>query len=170
MGVGRTVIILFMGVCVVLVFSITPLIMTANQNKEIMTSDVQSLLQEFANECAKEGQITPQRVEELETKLSTTDLKWKLELAVRVLDDNREDKSGNAKGENLDIMYSNFQIREKLDKNEPFEIRKGGEILVKAENITETDASKLKNSMYKILGKDIPEKVVTATALCTVNP
>lgn len=169
---AKTITIIFLGVILAGSFCIVPLIMTANQNEKIMTSDVQSLLQEFANQCAKEGKITPERVEEIETKLSATDVQWKLELAVGVLDDNPGEKGAysDAIGENLEVIYSDSQIREKLDNNEAFPIGKGGVIEAKAENITETDATKLKNSMYKVLGKDIPEKVVTATALCTVNP
>ena len=153
---------------VVLMFTI-PFIATANQNDRITQSNVQAIVDNFTNTVAREGKISESTYADLIQQLGATGNTYAIEIEVQHIDQNPQAlKGANIIGENN--YYSEFtsEIVKKIGEGN-YNLKQGDYIIVTVENTNVTTATKLKNAIYSLTGKDPIAIEVSSAVLNTKN-
>ena len=160
---------IILGVTVSVVFLVVPLVATSSQNDNITETAIQAILSDFVNTVGKEGKLTKNTLDELNSKLNATGNTYDLEIEVQVLDDNPGEKGTNidALGEN--IYYSVFNVVEEVENNGVYLLKEGDRVIAKVENTNITDSTQFWNWIYKVVGHDTIAIEASSSALVTTT-
>lgn len=163
-----TIIAIFIAAILMFIF---PLMATASQNDEIAQVAVHSIVTDFTNKVAQEGEITASTYDEFIQKLHSTGNTFDVELEAKILDENPGKKttvtSQDLIGEN--IYYSEYTstIENEIKTSGEYGMKKGDYIIASVKNTNVTIGTSLKNFFYNLIGKDTYVIGATVSTLVT---
>lgn len=160
-----------MAIMIVLILMfVVPFMATANQNDRITKSNVQTIVDNFTNTVAREGKITESTYRDLVQALNSTGNTYSVNLEVQVLDQNPNSlKGSSAIGENEHYSEFTESITKEIDTNGVYQLHQGDFVIVNVKNTNITMATKLKNYLYSIMGKDTIAIEVSSSTMISKN-
>ena len=138
---------------------IFPLITMSDRTDDVSQLTVDIATIEFVDDIRESGKITPDKYNKYIENLGSTGNIYKIELEVKVLDENPKRKIIEKYRtmeitENVYYSVYNSQIEEVLNKDQEYYLKEGDIVKVSAKNTNQTIAQQLKNFFYTVVGKD----------------
>lgn len=148
---------IFLAVILMFIF---PLMEMASKNDEISQTVVQTAVADFVNKIANQGKITDFDYNALIQKIGATGNSYDVQIEAQIIDDNprRATSTENSKllGEyKYYSVYTNAIIDE-IENSEEHEypLKKDDYVIVTVKNTNITLGTQLKNTLYKLIGKE----------------
>lgn len=155
-----------------------PLFLVANRADEVSQLVAQTATSEFINEVIRDGKITSDSYQRLNTALVSSGITFDIDLEVKILDETTSkivtDKDEEKIGNNSYYSIYTSQIEDKLGRDSEDSNNKQGKIILKqgdqvsvtVKNNSKTLSQTLKSIYYNVIGDD--EHIIVATSAGTV--
>ena len=155
----------------ILVF-VVPLVTLTERNDNVVQENVKLIVEEFVTDIKNTGELTMDKYQNFQNRLSATGNEYNIEIEIQHLDENpgkKLEQSNYTKiGEN--VYYSEYttQILDKLEKNNKIPpLKEGDFIYVGVTNQNSTTAQTLKSSFLSFSNDG--EYVISADSSGMVN-
>ena len=155
-------------IAVILLF-VVPIMAMGNQNDAITQTAVETVLSNFVNTAAREGQISKSNYDEFVQKLYATGNSYDISLEVQVMDANVVNKNGKAIGENTYYSVFKNDIEQVLKSGNTYNLKQGDRVIAKVQNTNVTFGTQFKNFVYSVMGKDTIAIEASSSALVSTT-
>ena len=151
-------------VAAVLLF-VVPLVTLTERNDNVVQENVKVIVEEFVTDIKNTGELTIEKYQDFENRLSATGNVYDIEMELQILDENPGKKTMQANytkiGEN--VYYSEYttQILEKLDAGK-ITLKEGDLVYVGVANQNSTASQTLKSTFLSFANAG--EDVITANS------
>lgn len=151
-------------VATVLLF-VVPLVTLTERNDNVVQEKVKVIVEEFVTDIKNTGELTIEKYQDFENRLSATGNTYDIELELQILDENPGKKTMQANytkiGEN--VYYSEYttQVLEKLDSGKII-LKEGDLVYVEVANQNSTASQTLKSTFLSFTNAG--EDVITANS------
>lgn len=151
-------------VAAVLLF-VVPLVTLTERNDNVVQENVKVIVEEFVTDIKNTGELTIEKYQDFENRLSATGNVYDIEMELQILDENPGKKTMQANytkiGEN--VYYSEYttQILEKLDTGK-ITLKEGDLVYVGVANQNSTASQTLKSTFLSFANAG--EDVITANS------
>ena len=147
------------GLAVILMFTI-PLVAVLNTQDDTTKVAVKALVDEFVQKEATKGKVTKQDYSDFKEKLNSTGNTYDITLRHGILTVNPNKGESNQLGESLHYYVYNTDILDngiyKSDSNGEYLMKKGDYFGVSLKNTNTTMAKQFQQTVFRLVGKDIP--------------
>lgn len=164
---AMTVVAIFLAAILMLIF---PLMMTADKKDDVTTLEVQTATQEFLDKVRNTGKISQEDYDSFVSTLAATGNSYKVDLEVKVLDENpaKKETTLTVIGENTYYIKYTTQVLDEIN-GDVMNLKEGDIVSVKVENTNFTIGEQLRNFFYRVTGNNSITIAAEASGIVTTN-